>query len=141
MNFCRLSKAALLTVLVSIQMAVSPAYAHHSIAPHYDTERSITIEGIVTEFKFVNPHAFLYIDVEQADGSLANWSCEMQAAVILRHSGWTQDLIRRGERIVLNGMPARRDPYGCGFVSAELELYQPVFWVSYIRRVQPLFLN
>ena len=45
----------------------STASAHHSNAPHYDRERPITIEGVVEEFEFVNPHAFLHIRAEDPE--------------------------------------------------------------------------
>ena len=99
----------------------SSAMGHHSITPHYDSSNPITVSGVVTEFQFVNPHAFIYLDVEQPDGSVANWNCEMQAAVILRHSGWTEELLLPGTRVTVSGPSARRDPYGCAAASIELE--------------------
>src|SRR5215471_9131235 len=40
----------------------SPAHAHHGVAPHYDTSKPVTIEGVVSRFDFVNPHSFVYVD-------------------------------------------------------------------------------
>lgn len=97
------------------------AYAHHSISPHYDTTKPISFSGVVTDFKFVNPHSFLYVDVEDTDGNINNYQCEMQAAVILRHSGWTDELFAAGEKVTVNGSAARRVPYGCAFGGATLE--------------------
>lgn len=96
------------------------AISHHSITPHYDPSNQINISGVVTEFKFVNPHSFVYFEVEQPDGGIAIWNCEMQAAAILRHSGWSQDLLKPGTRITVSGSAARRDPYGCAASNVEL---------------------
>jgi hypothetical protein len=97
------------------------AYAHHSSAPHFDADTPVQIEGVVTAFKFVNPHAWLYIDVTDADGNVANWNCEMGAATGLRRSGWTKELFSPGTIVRIDGIAARRDPHGCSFRSGDFE--------------------
>ena len=57
-----------------------PLHAHHSSNPHYDPNKPIKLEGVVTSFKIVNPHAYLYFDVTNEDGTVTNWNCEMSAA-------------------------------------------------------------
>lgn len=103
-------KNRLVISLLCLAGLADQTLAHHSITPHFDPSQLATISGVVTEFKFVNPHSFIYLDVEQSDGSVANWNCELQAAVILRHSGWTKDLLAPGTRVTINGTAARRDP-------------------------------
>lgn len=115
-DFLRLTVLALGLLLVS-----TVSNAHHSITPHYDSSTPVTVTGVVTEFKFVNPHSFIYLDVEQPDGTIAQWNCEAQAAAILRHSDWTKELLAPGTRLTIEGWAARRDPHGCAFVSATLE--------------------
>ena len=96
------------------------AGAHHSNAPHYDRERPIAIEGVVEEFEFVNPHAFLHIRAENESGDSEVWACEMQTANTLRRQGWTEDRFTVGQSVTVSGIAARRDPLGCSFTSAEL---------------------
>ena len=96
------------------------ALAHHSSAPHFDANTPIEFEGVVTAFKFVNPHAWLYVDVTNSDGTVENWNCEMGAATGLRRSGWTADLFKPGTKVKVEGIAARRDPLGCSFRSGEL---------------------
>lgn len=105
---------------VTLLAFASSATAHHSITPHYDSSVQISVSGVVTEFKFVNPHSYLFVDVEDEEGNINNWNCEMQAAVILRHSGWTEDLLRPGTRVTVSGPSARRDPFGCAAARVEL---------------------
>ena len=103
-------------------IAIAPAaIAHHGLSPHYDANQSVTIEGTITDFKFVNPHAVLYIDVTNDDGTVSNWNCEMSASSHLRRLGWTKDLFSPGRKIEINGIAARRDPHGCSFRTGELE--------------------
>lgn len=96
------------------------ATAHHASAPHFDSSRPIEIEGVITKFEFVNPHAYLYLDVTDADGNVTNWNCEMSAASPLARRGWTADLFPEGMSISIDGIAARRDPHGCAYQSGVL---------------------
>lgn len=104
----------------ALWFAWATAGAHHSNAPHYDRERPITIEGVVEEFEFVNPHAFLHIRAENESGESVVWACEMQTANTLRRQGWTEERFTVGQIVMVQGIAARRDPLGCSFTSAEL---------------------
>ena len=109
-----------LTTLVCLLLLTQSATAHHSSSPHFDAEKPIVLEGVVTEFKFVNPHAYLYIDVSDENGTVTNWNCEMAAASPLKRSGWTADLFAPGMKVKIEGVAARRDAHGCSFQSATL---------------------
>lgn len=102
-------------------LAALPVMAHHASAPHFDNSKPVTIEGVVTKFRLVNPHAYLYLDVTDADGNVATWNCEMQAASMLRRHGWTPALFSPGTRVRIEGIAARRDPHGCAFQTGYLE--------------------
>jgi hypothetical protein len=107
---------AMLATLLSV-----PVVAHHASAPHFDNSKPISIEGVVTKFRLVNPHAYLYLEVTDADGNVVEWNCEMQAASMLRRHGWTPELFSPGTRVKIDGIAARRDPYGCAFQTGYLE--------------------
>ena len=112
--------SAFVTAALCILFGYS-ALAHHSSAPHFDANTPVQFEGVVTAFKFVNPHAWLYVDVTNSDGTVENWNCEMGAATGLRRSGWTADLFKPGTKVKVEGIAARRDPLGCSFKSGELD--------------------
>jgi ABC-type uncharacterized transport system permease subunit len=65
MHLTRTFAPAAVTILIGLPVSAS---AHHSNAPHYDRDKPITIEGVVTEFEFVNPHAFLHIAALDENG-------------------------------------------------------------------------
>jgi hypothetical protein len=109
-----------LGVLVWSLIASNLSFAHHSNAPHFDSSKPISIEGVITEFKFVNPHAWVYLDVTDATGQVANWNCEMGAASSLQRQGWTKQTFPVGASIKIEGNAARRDPVGCSFQSGIL---------------------
>ncbi len=97
-------------VLVSICGALlitPPVSAHHNFAAHYQLEETIEVSGVVSAFRFVNPHARLYLDVRNEDGELENWMAEGDASVALRRSGWTADQLKAGDRVTIVGRPSR----------------------------------
>lgn len=100
--------------LVSIALS-SAAVAHHGFASHYDPDRVIRIEGTVRQFDFINPHGLLFIDAVNEAGEPVVYKCDLQAAVQLVRRGVDDTLFTVGEPIVVEGFPARRDPYGCEY--------------------------
>jgi Family of unknown function (DUF6152) len=75
---------------------------HHSIAGVYDSSRPVTLEGVIKEFRFVNPHPFVLIDAKDQV-----WKLEMDNLRELVAVGMTKDTLKPGDRIVVSGSPAR----------------------------------
>ena len=110
-----------IVTLIFVFAGSMPAYAHHSSNPHFDPNKPIELEGVITEFKFVNPHAYIYFDVNNADGSVSKWNFEMGAASQLKRNGWTNELFAPGTKVNIDAIEARRDALGCAFQSGVLE--------------------
>lgn len=98
-----------LVVLVAAAAAIAPAAAHHSIAGVYDNSRRATIEGRVIEFRFVNPHPLLFVEVETPDG-MQSWQLEMDNRFELVAIGMTEDTLAPGDRVVATGSVGRTEP-------------------------------
>jgi hypothetical protein len=100
--------------LLAFGMAAAASAAtlagHHSIAGVYDTGRQITIEGVVAEFQFVNPHPFVIVSVAAADEH-QQWTAEMDNRRELLEIGVTEKTLRPGDRVVITGSPSRRQRY------------------------------
>jgi len=110
--------------LATLACALAPlhdALAHHSNAPHYDANIPVSIEGVVSDFKFVNPHVVIYVDMANEDGTVSTWNCAFTAATALRRNGWSKDLFSAGDFVRIQGSAARRDPLGCWMTGAVLE--------------------
>ena len=88
------------------------AFAHHSFGT-FDMNSNVELAGTIAGVDFVNPHAWLRVDVRNADGSIAHYRCEMRGATVLRRSGWTPELFVVGEPIVVQGAPDHVDPLAC----------------------------
>ncbi len=86
------------------------AHAHHSIAGMYDEGRRVTIDGIVAQFQFVNPHPFVVVDVKDASGNAQPWKLEMDNRHELVDVGVTVETLKAGDRLVVSGSPARAQP-------------------------------
>ena len=83
--------------------------AHHSLTGSYDTSREITIEGVVTQFQFVNPHPFVTISVEARNGEKQLWQLELDNRSELVQIGMNSGTLKRADRVVVTGSPGRGD--------------------------------
>jgi hypothetical protein len=92
--------------LISIAAACVPAFAHHSMAAMYDEKKPVTLKGAVTKFDWTNPHVFVLVDAETR-GSTTSWTVEFPSRVELERDGWTQDSIKIGDSVTIEGSLAR----------------------------------
>ena len=97
-----------MTVLAWFDGAVS-ADAHHSLAGVYDSSNPVTVEGVVVQFHFVNPHPYLTVSVQSADGRSAEWRMEMDNRFELEGIGMTSRTLARGDRVKATGSRGYRD--------------------------------
>jgi hypothetical protein len=96
------SSAALVTLLFQ----AAPALSHHSNAA-YEVQKVITITGVVKEFRWSNPHTWLYVIVDEANGERVEWACEGRAPGILLRAGWTRHSLKPGETVTVDMSPAK----------------------------------
>jgi hypothetical protein len=97
-------KLALFLVTIFCVVSFSaPLLAHHGEA-NYDTEKTVSIKGTVTEFEFVNPHVQITLDVKNDKGEIENWVGEARSPSMLsRIGGWDKDTIKVGDVITASG--------------------------------------
>jgi hypothetical protein len=81
--------------------------AHHSFSAEFDNERPVQLTGKVTDMRWSNPHAWIYIDVEQPDGTVVNWALEMGGANGLIRRGWRREDLPAGTVLKVDGWQAR----------------------------------
>jgi hypothetical protein len=94
----------LLLALTSVQQAV----AHHSVPVNFDQSREITIEGVLTEVAWHNPHCRFMIEVTAEDGSKTEWLAEMGALNTLTRAGFPTERFAVGDRVAITGNPGWR---------------------------------
>ena len=83
------------------------AEAHHSIAGMYDQSRRVTLDGIIAQFQFVNPHPFVMVDVKASNGAPQSWKAELDNRWELQEIGIAPTTFRAGDRVVITGSPGR----------------------------------
>ena len=100
-------KSYRLAILFAILGWVVPVAAHHSFSAEYDFNRPLKLKGKVTEMKWSNPHAWIYIDVKGADGKAVNWAIEMGPPSALLRRGWKKSSMQVGAVIKVEGFAAK----------------------------------
>jgi hypothetical protein len=94
------------TALVVVMLG-GGASGHHSFVVFFDDNTIVKVTGVVTGFRFTNPHAIIDVRVTSAEGASEAWRAETNAVTILRRRGWTNDSLKVGETITVEGWPAR----------------------------------
>jgi uncharacterized protein DUF6152 len=87
--------------------ATANAVAHHSFAVHFVADKIVTVKGTVEEFTFHNPHGLLMLTGKDASGVEQHWRIETNSPNILRRRGWSEDSIKAGDQVTVEGYPAR----------------------------------
>jgi len=92
---------------LALLLAPVAALAHHSFAAEYDTKKPVELKGTVTGIDWVNPHAWIHMEVKDEAGKGVMWDCELGSPNLLMRNGWRRDSIKPGDTIIVNGSQAK----------------------------------
>ena len=84
-----------------------PLIAHHSLSAEFDTDRTVTISGVIAEMRWTNPHSWLYVNVKDARGQVSKWAIEFASPNSLYRRGWRRDDLPSNLAVTVNGYPNR----------------------------------
>jgi hypothetical protein len=91
-------------ILAGIVLALAvPAAAHHAFSGEFDATKPITLRGTVTRVEWINPHAWIHMNVADEDGNVESWMIEAGSPNTLVRRGMTRDSIPPGTEIVVFG--------------------------------------
>ncbi len=96
------------TTLLVLLLSAPPLAAHHGTNISYDHSKPTTMEGVVTEFVWQNPHSQVYFDVKAPDGTIVKWAGELSSPGNLAKDGaWTRRTLQPGDQIKVTVFPSR----------------------------------
>lgn len=87
--------------------AAASVSAHHAFAAEFDAKKPVNFKGTVTKMEWVNPHAWLHLNVKKDDGTVENWAIEAGTPNVLFRRGFTKDSLLPGTEIVVDGYQAK----------------------------------
>jgi hypothetical protein len=96
--------AAVAMMLIGV---AAPLMAHHSFSAEYDGNKPVTLKGTVTKMEWINPHAWIHLDVKNPDGTVTSWMIEGAAPNALIRRGWNRDSLQPGTEITVEGYLAK----------------------------------
>jgi hypothetical protein len=102
----KIKRLAYFALFMSLLTLATVASAHHGTA-NYDTAKTITVKGPVTDFQFINPHVLIFMDGTDESGKPQKWQGELTSPNRLSRVGWTKSSLKAGDTISISGYPTK----------------------------------
>lgn len=117
-------------------LTATPGLSHHSFAAVFDVARPVAFTGTITRIDWTNPHAWIYLDVEDDEGNVENWSVELLGVNTLLKQGWRPNSAQSGDVISVTGFGARDGSTSANASSVTLLETGEQLWASVSRESQ-----
>ena len=95
-------KSKLFVSVMTVFLAALPLLAHHPFSAEYDWKQPVTVTGTVSKLDWANPHAHIYVDAKDADGSVKSWTFELGGINALTNAGWNKETVKMGDTITID---------------------------------------
>jgi hypothetical protein len=95
------------SAILLLMFAALPLAAHHAFAAEFDAGKPVTLRGTVTEMEWINPHAWIHLEVTEDNGTVTKWMVEGGSPNILARRGFTKASLPKGTKVVIQGYLAK----------------------------------
>ena len=103
----RLSNLRTSFLACAVMLSGAALWAHHGLAA-FDTTHTVRMEGTVTGIEWINPHAFIYADLKDDNGKIANWKLELGSlGMLTKYGGWSETTVKKGDHVTVQGFKAK----------------------------------
>jgi Family of unknown function (DUF6152) len=92
---------------LGLLMNTAPVWAHHAFAAEFDAKKPVKLRGKVTKMEWINPHAWIHMDVTGPDGKTVQWMVEAGTPNTLFRRGFNKELLAPGTEIVVDGYQSK----------------------------------
>ena len=101
------TKLLVMIAALGLLLASLPVWAHHAFAAEFDANKQIKLRGTVAKMEWINPHAWLHLDVKGSDGKVITWMIELGPPNALLKRGWTKKDVPAGIELLVEGYQAK----------------------------------
>ena len=101
------TKLAVMIAVAGLFMSAAPVFAHHAFAAEFDAKRLVKLRGTVSKMEWINPHAWIHVDVKDPDGNVVSWMIEAGTPNTLFRRGFTKNSLAQGTEILVDGYQAK----------------------------------
>ena len=91
---------------LAVLMAGVTALAHHAFSAEFDATKPVALRGKITRMEWINPHAWMHLEVTREDGTIENWMIEAGPPGALVRRGWRRDSVTPGIEVLVEGYQA-----------------------------------